>query len=67
VLVGRMLRRAAGARRDATRWAVEDGPFFANHMCLLELGENGGRVVLERAEPDKDGDPVLTVAAQSSL
>ena len=33
-LVGRILRRSAGARRDQTRWDVEDGPFFANHMCL---------------------------------
>ena len=37
-MVGRILRRSAGARRDQTRWDVEDGPFFANHVCLLELG-----------------------------
>jgi hypothetical protein len=67
VLVGRALRRSVGARRDQTRWVVEDGPFFANHVCLVELGERGTRMVLERAEPDEDGRPILTVAAQSAL
>ena len=66
-LVGRALRRSAGARRDPTPWNVEDGPFFANHMCLIELGRRDARMVLERAEPDAEGRPVLTVAAQSAL
>jgi hypothetical protein len=66
-LVGRALRRSAGARRDSTPWNVEDGPFFANHMCLIELGRHDARMVLERAEPDAEGRPVLTVAAQSAL
>lgn len=66
-LLTRLLRRAAGARADTTRWQVEDGPFFANHMCLLELGESWGRMVLERAHPDDDGNPVLTTAADSHL
>jgi len=67
VLVGRILRRSAGARRDRTRWDVENGPFFANHVCLVELGQRGARMVLERAEPDDEGRPILTVAAQSPL
>ena len=67
MLIGRVLRRSAGARRDQTRWDIEDGPFFANHVCLVELGERDARMVLERAEPDDDGRPVLTVAAQSAL
>jgi hypothetical protein len=66
-LVGRALRRSAGARRDPTPWNVEDGPSFANHMCLIELGRRDARMVLERAEPDAEGRPVLTVAAQSAL
>jgi hypothetical protein len=65
--VGRMLRRSVGARRDQTRWDVEDGPFFANHMCLVEFSERNARMVLERAEPDDDGQPILTVAAETSL
>jgi hypothetical protein len=67
VLVGRILRRSARARRDRTRWDVEDGPFFANHVCLVELSDHGARMVLERAHPDEDGRPMLTVAAQSPL
>ena len=65
--VGRLLRRLAGAPSDAARWRVEDGPFFANHMCLVEFRGREARMVLERAEPDDDGNPVLTVAAESSL
>jgi hypothetical protein len=65
--VGRMLRRSIGGRRDITKWEVEDGPFFANHLCLIELSEQSGRMVLERAEPDEDGHAVLKVAAESAL
>jgi hypothetical protein len=56
-----------GARRDRTKWTVEDGPFFANHMCLVEFSDRHARMVLERAEPDDDGNPVLSVAAETSL
>jgi hypothetical protein len=65
--VGRALRRAAGARRDEVRWDVEEGPFFANHLCLLEYTERDARMVLERAHLDADGRPTLTPAAESAL
>jgi hypothetical protein len=65
--VGRLLRRLAGAPNDTARWCVEDGPFFANHMCLVEFRGREARMVLERAEPDDEGKPVLTVAAESAL
>jgi hypothetical protein len=64
---GRVLRRSVGARPDATTWELEDGPFFANHICVLEFREREGRMVLERAEPDDDGRPMLTVAAEATL
>jgi hypothetical protein len=64
---GRMLRRSVGARPDTTRWDLEDGPFFANHICLLEFRGRDGRMVLERAEPADDGRPMLSVAAQATL
>jgi hypothetical protein len=64
---GRMLRRSVGARRDGTRWDVVDGPFFANHICLVEFRAREARMVLERAEPADDGDPVLSVATETSL
>jgi hypothetical protein len=65
--VARGLRRSVGGRRDTTRWDVEDGPFFANHICVVELSERDARMVLERAEPGDDGRPLLTVAAKSAL
>jgi hypothetical protein len=65
--VGRTLRRSVGARRDQTRWDVEDGPFFANHMCLVEFTDRDARMVLERAEPSDGGDPVLSVATETTL
>ena len=48
-------------------WSMEDGPFFANHICLLEFREREARMLLERAEPDDEGRPTLTVAAESKL
>jgi hypothetical protein len=65
--VGRALRRSVGRRRDSSRWSVEDGPFFANHVCLIEFTGREARMVLERAEPDDDGQPRLTVVAESAL
>ncbi|HWC67081.1 MAG TPA: hypothetical protein VG478_03380 [Acidimicrobiales bacterium] len=66
-LIGRALRRASGARRHPARWTIKDGPFFANHMCELEFKGRAARMVLERAEPDDEGQPRLTVAADSEL
>ncbi|HET9665999.1 MAG TPA: hypothetical protein VFP09_04565 [Desertimonas sp.] len=66
-IVGRGLRRSVGRRRDSTQWLVEDGPFFANHLCLIEFNGRHARMVLERAEPDEDGRPTLTVVAESAL
>jgi hypothetical protein len=65
--VARGLRRAVGERPDPTKWDVEDGPFFANHVCLIELSERSARMLLERAAPDDDGRPVLNVVADSAL
>ena len=65
-LLGRILRRAAGARPDPSRWEVEDGPFFANHMCLVDFSQRDARMVLERAHLDDDR-PALTVAAEARL
>jgi hypothetical protein len=36
-------------------------------MCLVEFSERDARMVLERAEPDDDGRPILSVAAETSL
>jgi hypothetical protein len=65
--IGRALRRTAGGHVDPAPWTVEDGPYFANHMCLLEFEGRRARMVLERAHPDDDGQPVLSVAADSIL
>jgi hypothetical protein len=66
-LVGRALRRASGAPHDPNIWEVEDGPFFANHICLIEFSGRDARMVLERAEPDDDGNQVLRLATESAL
>ena len=66
-LVGRALRRAAGAKPDPTRWEVETGPFFGNHVSILDVSGRDAQMVLERAGPDDDGRPVLTVAARLRL
>jgi hypothetical protein len=66
-LIGRALRRASGARRHPARWTVEDGPFFANHVCVVEFAGRDARMVLERADADENGEPRLTVAADSAL
>jgi hypothetical protein len=66
-LVGRVLRRASGARRHPARWTIKDGPFFANHVCQVEFNGREARMALERAESDEEGRPRLTVAAESLL
>jgi hypothetical protein len=66
-VVGRALRRGVGADADGSTWRVEDGPFFGNHISLIELRGRQARVVVERSEPDGDGRPRLTVAAESTL
>jgi hypothetical protein len=65
--IGRALRRSAGAGPDHVVWNVNEGPFFANHMCLLEFTERDARMVLERAHPDEAGRATLTVAAEAPL
>lgn len=65
--VGRALRRSARAAPDDVRWEVTEGPFFANHMCLLEYTERDARMVLERAHPDDEGRATLTIAAEATL
>jgi hypothetical protein len=65
--IGRALRRAARARPDDVVWTVDEGPFFANHMCLLEYTERNARMVLERAHPDDEGRATLSIAAEASL
>jgi hypothetical protein len=66
-LIGRALRRLSGASHDPTRWEIEDGPYFANHVCLLQFAGDMATMVLERGEPDGEGRPVLTVATRSAL
>jgi hypothetical protein len=65
--VGRALRRSAGARRDEVAWNIDEGPFFANHICLLEFTDRDGRMLLERAHPGDGGGAVLSVVADASL
>ena len=65
--VTRGLRRATGARPDPERWVVEDGPYFANHVCLVTFDGATAAMVLECAEPDADGHPRLSEAARADL
>ena len=65
-LVGRGLRRTVGSP-DSSQWDVEDGPFFGNHLCLIDFDGDAARMVLERASPDDDGQPMLGVVANSTL
>ncbi|MGD9704049.1 MAG: alkaline phosphatase family protein [Acidimicrobiia bacterium] len=66
-LIGRTLRRAARAKPDPSRWEIETGPYFGNHVCVLELHGREARMVLERAHPDDEGRAVLTIAAELAL
>jgi hypothetical protein len=66
-LIGRLLRRAAGARPDPARWQICEGPFFGNHICALEFSDRSANMVLSRAAGAEDGRPKLTVAAAAEL
>jgi hypothetical protein len=65
--IGRGLRRASGARPDPTRWEIVDGPFFANHVCILEFAGDRATMTFERSEAGSGASPVLTVATRSEL
>lgn len=48
-LVGRLLARAARVPRPPVRWAVEDGPWFANALATVTLGPGSAHVRWEGA------------------
>jgi hypothetical protein len=59
-LIGRALRAAARRPRTDLRWAIDQGPAFANNIGLATFDERRARVVIEHAEEDADGTPALT-------
>ena len=60
IALGRVLRRAVGARRAIVRWKIDQGPVFENCLGRLDFDQAGGTMVLERAKPsDSEGDPEL--------
>jgi hypothetical protein len=65
--LGRLLARLAGRPRPAHHFTPLNGPFFNNNIGLLTfVSPTEGRVTIEQASDD-DGQPVLTVVAESTL
>ena len=65
--VGHLLRRSVRVPPGEVSWELEEGPFFANEMSQLTLGEEGVEYRIEQASPDENGSAVLTTIAQIIL
>ncbi|HUF96801.1 MAG TPA: hypothetical protein VMM60_01655, partial [Ilumatobacter sp.] len=67
--VGRGLRRSIGGDTTPLVWELDNGPYFANNIGMLTFADDGERprLVIEHAEPDDDGQPVLDVVMERTL
>ncbi|HUF97820.1 MAG TPA: hypothetical protein VMM60_06790 [Ilumatobacter sp.] len=67
--IGRGLRRSIRGDTTPLVWELDNGPYFANNIGMLTLTDGGEppHLVIEHAEPDDDGRPVLDVVMERSL
>lgn len=66
-VVARVLRRATGRRPSRGVWKMTEGPVFANSIGLARFEDGRATVVIERAIPDDDGQPMLDVVIEREL
>ena len=61
------LARRAGVAPAPIRWELEHGPIFDNNIGMLCVGDDRPRLVIERARPDENGDPILEIKVDVAL
>ena len=66
--LGRVLRRAVGGTRTRVRWAIDQGPVFANCVGVLQYHGNAAGLLVEQATPyNAAGDPALAATFSVDL
>ena len=65
--IGRILQRSVRVRASQASWKLTHGPEFANELGALTLDGRSAELVLERARPDDNGDPILEEVVRASL
>ena len=65
--IGRILQRSVRVRASQASWKLTHGPEFANELGALTLDGRSAELVLERARPDDNGDPILEEVVRVSL
>jgi hypothetical protein len=65
--VGAWLSRRAGRRRVPIAWELEHGPLFDNNIGMITIDASDAQLVIERARPDDDGNPILETLVDTAL
>jgi hypothetical protein len=65
--LGRFLERSVRIRPSQASWKLTHGPEFANELGALTMHGRSAELVLERARPDEEGNPILEEVVRVSL
>ena len=65
--LGGLMTRSVRARPQPAEWTLTHGPEFANEMGLVTVRGRAMALVIERARPDDNGDPILETVIQADL
>jgi hypothetical protein len=65
--IGSWLERRAGITEAPIRWELDHDPIFDNNIGMITVDERSARLVIERARPDDDGEPILETMVDVEL
>ncbi len=65
--IGRFLHRSVRSDVVAATWTLTHGPEFANELGALTIDGRSLELVLERARPDEQGNPILEQVVRTGL
>jgi hypothetical protein len=65
--VGRWLMRSVRRPPSSISWELDHDAVFANNIGMLTFDGAAGRLVVERAQPDDNGQPMLEVLIDEAL
>lgn len=65
--IGGRLNGSIGSENISATWQITHGPEFANELGALTIEGRSLELVLERARPDENGDPILEEVIRTAL
>jgi hypothetical protein len=65
--IGRFLHRSVRADVVDATWTLTHGPEFANELGALTIDGRSLKLMLERARPDENGNPILEQVIRTAL